>query len=180
MQRLKALHLFRGWPDLELEFLSQYMEERVYQANDVVYYANSDVEAVFFVFAGTVALVEPATRYWHMPCGLFVHADSLTPAVPYCTVPTCSHRPRYCVEVVSAPGFFGTTEVTRGKALTLHQADVVGSEPLIVGAVPAVVFHQLALSKVKHQLVFTHTHAHAARLPVPLSVYVCAACGGVL
>ena len=63
VQRLKALHLFRGWPDLELEFLSQYMEERVYQANDVVYYANSDVEAVFFVFAGTVALVEPATRY---------------------------------------------------------------------------------------------------------------------
>lgn len=85
MQRLKALHLFRGWPDLELEFLSQYMEERVYQANDVVYYANSDVEAVFFVFAGTVALVEPATRYWHMPCAIFLH--TLYSLLLYHTVP---------------------------------------------------------------------------------------------
>lgn len=54
--------------------------------------------------------------------------------------------------------------MTRGKALTLHQADVVGSEPLIVGAVPAVVFHQLALSKVTPHLFFTHTRT---RLPLP-------------
>lgn len=123
---LQPLHLFSSWPEMELEFLAHWMRDFKVPADKVIYDHGDDVEWVWFLTVGSVALT---TRHPE-------HSEATVN-----------------LEHVVAPCMFGDTEVvaagTGPEAAThiVYQHRATAVEDSVVLAAPMSVFRALVMSE---------------------------------